>query len=104
MRKFEDNEIYRLIRIIPLVVLSYNQFLFWEQGDIWELLQWSVIISSTIALIIFCLHIIETIDINNVNKKTQLSNGPLLLMHTCMIWSFFFHVFRIIGEIVFLII
>ena len=29
--KFEDNEMYRLIRIIPLVVLSYSQFLFWEQ-------------------------------------------------------------------------
>ena len=102
MKKLNDNDLYRLIRIIPLILLSYFQFLSWEQGKWWSILQWSSIITSTVALIIFAAHMIQITNINKISKHNQSKSA--LLIHFCMIWSFGYHIFRITREIVRLII
>ena len=101
MKKLNDNDIYWLIRIIPLIFLSYFQFLSWEQGKWWSILQWISIITSTVALIIFAAHIIEITNINKISKHNQSKSA--LLIHWCIVWLFGHHIFRIIREIIQLI-
>ena len=58
MKKFDDKDLWTLLRLTPLVFLSYFQFLSWEDGEIWALAQWFSIILATISLIIFSLIVI----------------------------------------------
>ena len=102
MKKLNDSDLYRLIKMIPLILLSYFQFLSWEQGKWWSIFQWSSIITSTLALMIFASHMVEITNINKISKHNQSKSA--LLIHFCMIWSFGYHIFRIIREIVRLII
>tara|TARA_A100001037_G_C14853411_1_gene501879 strand:- start:178 stop:486 length:309 start_codon:yes stop_codon:yes gene_type:complete len=102
MRKINDNELFLLIRIVPLFLLSYFQFLSWKQSEWWPIFQWSAIITSTMALVIFILHIMELTDINKKNEEN--SSKVAVLIHWCMIWAFGFHGFRFIIEVVELII
>ena len=80
MKKLNDNDLYQLIRIIPLVLLSYFQFLSWEQGKWWSILQWSSIITSTVALIIFAAHIVEITNINKISKYKSYQKGARKLI------------------------
>ena len=102
MRRFGDNELFWLVRIVPLIFLSYFQFLSWEQGKWWSIMQWSAIITSTVALVIFIIHMLKLTDINNESDSSK----PKLkfLIHWCMVWTFVFHAFRFIREVVNLII
>ena len=102
MRKFEDNELFWLIRILPLIILSYFQFLSWEEGYWWQMLQWSTIITSTIALVIFSIHMMELTDINKEYEGDR--SMVAFLIHWCMVWTLAFHAFRFIREVVDLII
>ena len=102
MRKIEDNELFWLIRILPLILLSYFQFLSWEQGKWWSILQWSAIVTSTIALGIFITHMMELTDINKESGDNP--SNVALLIHWCMVWAFTFHAFRFIREVIDLII
>ena len=101
MRKFDDNQIYRLIRIVPLVVLSYSQLLFWENSNLWIFFQWSTIITSSTALITFIFNIVELVDLDKeiISNKKGLSVS-LFLLNGCMFWSFLLHTIRFIGEVV----
>ena len=102
MRKFEDNELFWLIRILPLIILSYFQFLSWEEGYWWQMLQWSTIITSTIALVIFSIHMMELTEINKEYEGNR--SIVAFLIHWCMVWTFAFHAFRFIREVVDLVI
>ena len=101
MRKIDDNELFWLIRILPLILLSYFLFLSWEQGEWWSIMQWSAIITSTIALGIFIIHMMELTDINKESGDSP--SKAALLIHWCMVWAFVFHAFRFIRETVDLI-
>tara|TARA_B100000287_G_C20459506_1_gene712794 strand:+ start:378 stop:695 length:318 start_codon:yes stop_codon:yes gene_type:complete len=101
MRKIDDNELFWLMRIIPLTFLSYFQFLSWEKGDWWSVFQWSAIIASSIALGIFIMHMMEFIELNK--EQGDNSSKVALWIHWCMVWAFAFHIFRFIREAIDLI-
>ena len=48
MSNFNDKDLWVLLRLVPLVFLSYLQFLSWEEGDLWAMAQWLSIILATI--------------------------------------------------------
>ena len=102
MKKFGDDQLFWLIRILPLIFLSYFQFLSWEQGEWWSIFQWSSIITSTMAFAIFIVDMMEIAETNKVMKNTKFN--LILFMRWCMVWSFAYHIFRLIREVVSLII
>jgi hypothetical protein len=96
MKKFDDKDLWTLLRLTPLVFLSYFQFLSWEDGEIWALAQWFSIILATISLIIFLMDLIGLINIRG--------GIPMLLMNWCMAGLFAYHITRITLEVIKLII
>ena len=96
MSKFNDKDLWVLLRLVPLVFLSYLQFLSWEEGDIWSLAQWFSIILATISLIIFLMDLKGIINIRY--------GIPMLLMTWSMAGLFAYHIARVTLEVVKLII
>jgi len=96
MKKFDDTGLWTLFRLAPLVFLSYFQFLSWEDGETWAIVQWLSLILATIALILFLIDLLGIIDIRN--------GTPKLIMNCCLLGLFTYHVARIILEVLKLII
>ncbi len=96
MRKFDDKDLWTVLRLVPLVFLSYFQFLSWEEGVIWALAQWFSIILATISLIIFLMDLKGMISIRD--------GIPMLLMTWSMAGLFAYHIARVTLEVVKLII
>tara|TARA_B100000073_G_scaffold297891_1_gene263152 strand:+ start:212 stop:502 length:291 start_codon:yes stop_codon:yes gene_type:complete len=96
MRNFNDKDLWVLLRLVPLVFLSYLQFLSWEEGDIWAITQWFSIILATISLIIFLMDLKGIINIRY--------GIPMLLMTWSIAGLFAYHITRVTLEVVKLII
>ena len=85
-----------VITLLPLVFLSYLQFLSWKEGNIWALAQWFSIILATIPLITFLMDLKGIINIRY--------GMPMLLMTWSMAALFAYHIARVTLEVVKLII
>ena len=95
MSNFNDKDLWVLLRLVPLVFLSYLQFLSWEEGDIWAMAQWLSIILATISLIIFLMDLKGIINIRY--------GIPMILMTWSMAGLFAYHITRVTLEVVKLI-
>ena len=96
MRKFDDKDLWTVFRLVPLVFLSYFQFLSWEEGEIWVLAQCFSILLATISLIIFLMDLKGIINIRG--------GIPMLLMTWSMAGLFAYHIARVTLEVVKIII
>lgn len=96
MKKFDDTDLWTLFRLTPLIFLTYFQFLSWQTGETWALVQWLSIILANIALIIFLMDLFDIIHIQNGTLKP--------LINWCMLSLFLYHIARIIIEVLKLII
>ena len=99
MRKIDDNELSLADThtAIDSIIIFSIPILGTRRG--WSIMQWSAIITSTIAL---CLHYMMSYQILT-RKQRHSPSKVALLIHWCMVWAFVFHAFRFIRETVDLI-
>ena len=91
MRKFDDKDLWTIFRLVPLIFLSYFQFLSWEEGEIWALAQWFSIFLATISLIIFLIDLKSIINIRD--------GIPMQLMTWSIAGLFAYHIARVTLEL-----